>query len=102
MTDPNQRTVKINANDLTDIKCDKCGDLRFEPVFLLKKISALISPTGKEETAPIPTFACYACGHINIGLLPREMRPQTPEEQKIVSSKLPELEVASPESPTKE
>ena len=91
MTDPNARTLKVSAADLTDIKCDQCGDLRFEPVFLLKKVSALISPTGKEETAPIPTFACYACGHINVKLLPMEMRPQTPEAQKIVASTLPEL-----------
>ena len=103
MTNPAQETqVKVNVNDLTDIKCDQCKYQRFEPVFLLKRLPALLSPTGQDERIPIPTFACYSCGHINVGLLPRELRPQAPADPKIVASTLPELAVVSPDSPTKE
>lgn len=77
--------VKINLADLTDIKCDKCGDARFEPVYLMKRLSALLSPTGKDEIVPIgppvapPVFACYNCGHINNDFLPQPMRPKKSE-----------------------
>ena len=32
---------------------------------MLKKLSAIISPTGQEALIPVAAFACEACGHIN-------------------------------------
>jgi len=32
---------------------------------LMKKISAIASPNGKEGIIPIPTFSCVACGYVN-------------------------------------
>jgi hypothetical protein len=32
---------------------------------LMKKISAVASPNGKEGIIPIPTFSCVACGYVN-------------------------------------
>ena len=80
MTNPNEPQVRINLADLIDIKCDKCGDVRFEPIYLMKRLSALLSPTGKEEIVPIgppvapPIFACYNCGHINEDFMPMQLR----------------------------
>ena len=79
--------MRINLADLSDIKCDSCGDVRFEPVYLMKRLSALLSPTGKEEIIPIgppvapPVFACYSCGHINLEFIPVPLR-STPEAAK--------------------
>ena len=39
--------VNINPSDLEDVLCDKCGSQCFEPTFLFKKLSAVLSPTGK-------------------------------------------------------
>ena len=49
----------------TDIVCESCGNLTFQEVLLMKKVSALISPNGKEGIVPIPTFSCVACGYVN-------------------------------------
>ena len=32
---------------------------------MLKKLSALVSPTGQEALIPVAAFACDSCGHIN-------------------------------------
>ena len=62
--------LKINANDLKDLVCDECNGKIFKSVQMFKRLSALISPTGKEQIAPIPLFRCDDCGHINDEFLP--------------------------------
>ncbi len=59
----------MNARDLT---CDECGGRVFNNVFVIKQVSALLSPNGREVNAPIPTFACFKCGHVNKDFLPPE------------------------------
>ncbi len=54
----------------TDLVCEKCGNYTFEEVMLFKKFSALVSGTGKPAIAPIPTYACVACGNVNAEFLP--------------------------------
>mgnify|MGYP000082419841 FL=1 len=66
--DPTQ--LKIKASDLKDIICEECGGKFFRSVQMFKRLSALISPTGKEQIAPIPIFRCDDCGHINAEFLP--------------------------------
>ena len=36
----------------------------------MKRISPILSPTGKEAVVPIQTFACNACGSVNAEFLP--------------------------------
>lgn len=55
----------------TDTSCEKCQNLHFAPVFLIKKVSALISPTGQELNLPVQTFACTKCNHVNEEFLPK-------------------------------
>jgi hypothetical protein len=61
---PNQQ-ININLKEAEDIKCDECAHLYFSPAVLIKKISALMSPTGKEMLAPIQIFQCSSCNHVN-------------------------------------
>jgi len=66
--DPRQQMRQPQMPDLslaTDIVCENCGNLTFQEVMLMKKISAIASPNGKEGIIPIPTFACVACGYVN-------------------------------------
>jgi hypothetical protein len=60
-----QSKIQLNAEDLSDIVCENCGCCYFRQVNAFKRISALVSPTGKEQIIPVPTFRCDDCGHIN-------------------------------------
>jgi len=43
-----------------NIVCE-CGGLLFSEKLFFKKISAIISPSGKEEIAPMPVIVCEKC-----------------------------------------
>ncbi len=62
--------MKVNMDLASDVKCEKCKGFAFSSCFLIKKISPLASPTGKEAIIPVETFACVACGHINKEFIP--------------------------------
>lgn len=55
----------------TDVVCEKCGGLTFKPIALLKKVSALLSPNGREMILPIQAFACDKCSHVNEDFVPK-------------------------------
>jgi len=63
--------VKLDMSDLKDIVCENCESKIFREATMFKKLSALLSPTGKEQVIPIPVFRCDDCGHINDGFLPQ-------------------------------
>lgn len=60
-----QQSININLSEADDISCDNCGGKLFSPAFMIKRISALMSPTGQETLAPIQIFKCDACSHVN-------------------------------------
>ena len=55
---------QIDINDTETIICENCGNASFIQSFFLKRISPLVSPTGKEAIVPIQVFACGNCGTI--------------------------------------
>tara|TARA_R100000008_G_C3571543_1_gene162474 strand:- start:857 stop:1114 length:258 start_codon:yes stop_codon:yes gene_type:complete len=60
---PPQQQIDISAT--TAIKCEKCGNDTFEQSLLLRKLSALVSPTNQETIIPMAVFACTKCNHVN-------------------------------------
>ena len=56
--------VKVDLGQAETIKCKSCGNYLFIQSFVLKKLSSLVSPTGKEEMIPIQVFSCGNCGTI--------------------------------------
>jgi len=64
MNNPTQN-ININLKDAEDVKCDECDHSYFVPTFMIKKISALMSPTGQEILAPMQLFQCSSCKHVN-------------------------------------
>ena len=64
--------VNIDFNKTTPEVCEKCENDTFIAVFKMRKLSALLSPTGTEAMIPIQVFACAKCGNINKGFLPKE------------------------------
>ena len=63
--------IKINAADLKDVLCSACNGKVFRQASMFKILSALVSPTGKEQIVPIPVFRCDDCGNINDEFLPK-------------------------------
>ena len=55
----------IDLTHAKDIECEKCEGKGFRQTMMLKKLSALVSPTGQEAIIPIQAFGCDSCGHIN-------------------------------------
>ena len=60
----------LDFSDAESYVCENCGHDHFEVTYLIKKFSALISPTGQEMLTPIQCFSCRECGHINKDFLP--------------------------------
>ena len=53
--------IPVSLDQTHEIKCDECASTVFHPAFILRKVSALISPTGKDS-----------CGHVNEEFMPIE------------------------------
>lgn len=47
-----------------NVVCPNCGNKVFVEAAILKKLSPILSPTGKEELYPIPVFVCSKCGTV--------------------------------------
>ncbi len=67
-----QAQVQVRPSDVTDVLCEKCDNQTFELVFLFKKLSAILSQSGKETLVPLQVYSCAKCSHINEGFLPKE------------------------------
>ena len=84
---PDPRQMQQQMPDLsqaTDIVCENCGNLTFQEVLLMKKVSAIVSPNGKEGIVPIPTFSCVACGYVNEMFRPlKKVQPVTEAEAPV-------------------
>jgi hypothetical protein len=69
-----QQQQNFDLSGAESVTCDKCNNGLFETAFLVKKITAALSPTGQEGIIPIPVFLCKKCGHINEEFAPTEER----------------------------
>ena len=61
---PRQDGLQLDISKTDTIVCEECGNASFIQAFFLKKVSALVSPTGKEAVIPIQVFSCGNCGTI--------------------------------------
>tara|TARA_X000001388_G_C2170955_1_gene99813 strand:- start:249 stop:488 length:240 start_codon:yes stop_codon:yes gene_type:complete len=59
-----QQQVKVDLQDAETMVCQKCENPVFIQGYVIKKISAIVSPTGKEVIAPIQVFNCGNCGEM--------------------------------------
>jgi len=60
-----QMQEQIDFSKTTQIKCEVCEGSTFKQTLLLRKMSALVSPTGQETIVPMQVFGCEKCGHVN-------------------------------------
>ena len=66
-----QQQMSIDLKQAENVGCEECGHLYFTPVAMMKKLSALVSPTGQELKFPVQCFQCVECGHV--------LEPPTPQ-----------------------
>jgi ribosomal protein S27AE len=59
-----KQQVQVDLKDADTMKCQKCGNSIFIQGYVIKRISAIVSPTGKEVIAPIQVFNCGNCGEM--------------------------------------
>ena len=66
-----QPQVNIDLTKAESVGCEQCGHLYFSSIAMMKRISALVSPTGQELKFPVQCFQCNECSHV--------LEPPTPE-----------------------
>ena len=67
-----QGQQQLDISKADTIVCEECGNASFIQAFFLKKISALMSPTGKEAIIPMQVFSCGNCGAIPKNMLDQQ------------------------------
>ena len=64
-----QTKVQVDLREADTIKCDDCGNYLFITSHILKRLSALLSPTGEEALIPVQVYSCGDCGKVPSKLL---------------------------------
>ena len=75
----NQQQLQITPDMIknsTGVACEECGNITFTEKLTFKKISAILSPSGKEELVPMPIVACEKCGKVSSIFDPHNVVPK--------------------------
>ena len=72
MNNEQQPQMHVDFSQTTAEVCEKCENDTFVQVYKMRKLSALLSPAGKESFIPMQVFSCAKCGHVNPSFLPKE------------------------------
>tara|TARA_B100001996_G_C18304988_1_gene456202 strand:+ start:308 stop:544 length:237 start_codon:yes stop_codon:yes gene_type:complete len=65
-----QPQKQININDTESVKCEDCGNYSFIQSYFIRRVSAIVSPTGQETMIPIEVFSCGSCGKVPKSMMP--------------------------------
>ena len=57
-----QQKVQVDLTEAETMNCEQCNNKIFIQGYVIKKISAIMSPTGQEVIAPVQVFNCGNCG----------------------------------------
>ena len=73
---PQRPQPKIGIKDTTEVICEKCQNNVFNLGILLRKVSPILTGTGKPSYLPIDNvaFYCVKCGHVNEEFIPAELK----------------------------
>lgn len=64
MTQQMNPNIQLDLQSMPSMECEHCSHDKYKQIFIMKKVSALVSPTGKETIVPIQLFACDSCGEV--------------------------------------
>ena len=59
-----QPQLNIDLSQTTEETCESCGHSVFTQAYKMRKLSALLSPTGQESMIPIQVFVCAKCDNM--------------------------------------
>ena len=59
-----QQKVQVDLTEAETMNCEQCNNKIFIQGYVIKKISAIMSPTGQEVIAPVQVFNCGNCWEI--------------------------------------
>ena len=81
--------TQVDINDTEMVKCDDCGNASFIQAFFLRRLSALMSPTGQEAMIPVQVYSCGNCGAVAEGFLEGSgIEEEKPKEDSLFRSDL--------------
>jgi len=66
--------VNMSLQDTIKVLCEECQNNVFQEGLVIRKVSSILTGTGKPGFIPIPVFACNKCGHVNQEFLPQEVK----------------------------
>mgnify|MGYP003627321523 FL=1 len=79
--DQSQQQIDLSKADT--LKCESCENYLFITAHVIKRISAIMSPTGQEAMVPVQVYSCGNCGQVpkmlleGAGLGGLEEKPQS-------------------------
>lgn len=59
------KKIQVNVMEAPNVKCEKCENIFFDKVTIIKKISKLLTGSPEDQLVPMETYVCKSCGHIN-------------------------------------
>ena len=66
---PQQAQVQVDLNQAETLKCKGCNNYVFIQAYILKRLSAIVSPTGEEALIPVQVYSCGNCGEVAENML---------------------------------
>ncbi|MCK5016050.1 MAG: hypothetical protein KAS32_03170 [Candidatus Peribacteraceae bacterium] len=61
--------IPVDISQAEDIFCQQCNAPYFMEGMRMKRLSMIVSPTGKEEIVNVPVLLCMQCG-LELGTQP--------------------------------
>ena len=58
---PTTPRINLNIDEIDNLKCPACEGTEFDIIYILKKVPAMLSPSGKEIIGPVAYFRCLSC-----------------------------------------
>ena len=82
--------VKVDLAQAETLKCEYCENYLFISSTIIKRLSAILSPTGEETLIPIDVYSCGNCGRVPKTMLVGSGIEETlePKEDKLFRADL--------------
>ena len=78
-----QPKVQVDLSQAETIKCEECGNYSFIQSFFIKRLSALVSPTGQEALIPVQVYSCGNCGAVPKSMMSHIRMGEEPQEESL-------------------
>jgi hypothetical protein len=75
-----QPELDFDINKSTPLVCD-CGNYTYTQSYIMRELSAIVSPTGRAGIIPIPIFTCNSCGAVPDELVPKFLKDESKQTE---------------------